>query len=266
MNNLKDIQALVDNYCCKQTPNLESAIRTCTKSENVLLQKTTSYFFSKSGKYFRALLTLLSCEVVGRQPVDVMDAACAIELVHSSSLIFDDLPCMDNSDTRRGQMSLHKRFSEAEAILTALFFLNKSYELILKHKNYSQKSMQILNECIGETGLIVGQLMDLRGNYNLNVVNQYKTVPLIRAAVQLGACTGLPTENEENAMIKYAELSGMAFQVRDDIIDGREPTSSQEKANTYAYEASKEIRSAFGNSTTALTLAGMAIYASERNE
>src|SRR5204863_4859069 len=83
------------------------------------------------GKRFRPVLTLVCCEAVGGQPQDALAAACAIELVHGSSLILDDLPCMDNALLRRGQPALHLQYGEAVAILTSIFFLNKAYEAAL---------------------------------------------------------------------------------------------------------------------------------------
>lgn len=257
--------AYVEDYYYRRINYIENRIISKIPPTNTVLWKAISYFFSKKGKYFRPLLTLLSCEVISGQYENAIEAACAVELIHSSSLIFDDLPCMDNAEMRRGQVCLHRKYGEAVAILTAIYFLNKAYESVLfQKKEYGYRFLQVLTDCIGDNGMVVGQVMDLQGDYNNKMVRKLKTASLIKAAIQLGSYIGRATEKEENAMLKFAEQLGIVFQLRDDVMDGEQNLYVQKEAESIIYEAAKEICLTLGVSKATLTLASMGLYAVKR--
>src|SRR6201999_960594 len=116
-------------------------------------------------KRLRPILTILGAELVGGKAESVLPASVAVEFVHTSSLIFDDLPCMDNANKRRGKTSLHEKFGEGLAILVALGFLNASYGLVfVNHHGLPERAMQAhaeIVECVGAAGMIGGQAVDL---------------------------------------------------------------------------------------------------------
>lgn len=262
---LDELILYLKDYCHDRMGYFENRLISTIPKEESTLQKAVSYYFVNKGKRVRPLLTLLSCEVVGGYFDDAIEAACAVELIHASSLIFDDLPCMDNAETRRGKLTMHKRFGEAVAVLTAIYFLNKSYEIALNLGEYSNRIIQTFTEYIGEKGMVIGQIMDIEQNGNYKTVNKLKTGSLIKLAVLSGACMGDVTKAEERVLINYAEKVGIVYQLRDDVIDGKIPKASQQEANALAYQAAQEICSAFDNSKAAYALAGMALYAVNRD-
>lgn len=262
----KEFLIAMEDYRRSREHLIEDRLRSKLPAGDTVLQEATSYFLSCRGKLYRPLLTLLACEVVGGRYPDAIEAACAVELVHSSSLILDDLPCMDDSDTRRGQASLHKQYGEAVAILAAIYFLNMAYETALKTGEHSNRALSILTQCIGgKNGMIEGQIMDITRGYSQAAVRDSKTGSLIIAAIQLGTCIGRATATDELALLAYAERLGTAFQLRDDVMDGMASHAGQREATAVAYRAADDICQAFDASAAALALAGMAIYAVERN-
>ena len=186
------------------------------------------YSLLGGGKRLRGVLCLTGGLLAGGAEKDVMPFACAMEMIHTYSLVHDDLPAMDNDDMRRGKLTCHKKFDEATAILAGDALLNGAFELMLKSKGRESdtlKAMEIIAEASGTEGMIGGQTVDLMCEGKeiskdlLLYLHRHKTGALISAALLSGyvACGG---KNEGTAVLReYAEKIGLAFQVVDDILD-----------------------------------------------
>ena len=160
-----------------------------------------------------------------------MAAAVAGEFIHTSSLIFDDLPCMDNSSERRGKTSLHEKFGEGLAILVALGFLNASYGLVfVNHISLPERAMLAhaeLVECIGASGMLGGQSVDLAlakgagesSNLEFESVRNLKTSALMRLSLRVGAILAGASHLDLATLSRFSELLGDAYQLSDDLID-----------------------------------------------
>ncbi len=175
------------------------------------------------GKRLRPILTLVGAELCGGYAAEAMHSAVAVEFVHSSSLIFDDLPCMDDSPERRGKAALHVEYGEAMAVLVAIGFLNSAYRLVtLDHEGSPATAMLAIDElvdCIGPSGMIGGQALDLTSPDSPASVVNLKTSSLIRLALRLGAINAGASADELTALSHFAELLGDAYQTSDDLID-----------------------------------------------
>lgn len=182
------------------------------------------------GKRIRPILTLAACEAVGGKEKNAMSAACAIELIHSYSLIHDDLPCMDDDDLRRGKPSCHKKFGEALALLAGDALLTLAFQVLSSQdpKN-SKRNLEIsrhLAEAAGSTGMIGGQVADIEAQSKevdlpiLEYINTHKTGALIAVSLRCGALAGGGTTKEVQALTRYGRYAGLLFQIVDDILDG----------------------------------------------
>lgn len=186
------------------------------------------YSLLLGGKRIRPVMTLAFCQLCGGDAELALPFACAVEMVHTYSLIHDDLPCMDDDDLRRGKPANHKVYGEAMALLAGDGLLAKAFETALAFSGPAADAVRgakILAQCAGAAGMVGGQCIDLNSegqDVDLNLLaemDQGKTVALISAACQMGcAAAGAGEEALENAR-RYAEGVGMAFQIRDDILD-----------------------------------------------
>ncbi|MBI4852526.1 MAG: polyprenyl synthetase family protein [Acidobacteria bacterium] len=221
-------------------PKIETQLKEELPSNNAdpIWQKAVTSAIFNGGKRTRPFLTILGWQTVAKnssiQEEMVLRIAVAIELIHSSSLIFDDLPCMDNATIRRGNQALHLEFGEDKAILVALSLLLKGIEIVIKTLNSLEPGNQAqslvidLMHSLGERGLICGQWFDLSAkqsitsqekNNALAPLRNLKTMPLIRFALLSGAVLGKATEEQKNVLAKFAELIGEAYQQIDDLLD-----------------------------------------------
>lgn len=193
------------------------------------LFEAARYSLLSSAKRLRPLLTLAVAETYGVSSKEAVNAACALELIHTYSLIHDDLPCMDDDDFRRGRPTLHKVFGESTALLAGDYLLTRAFEVIAKDPHLTSDKkvelIQILSERSGGDGMIGGQVMDLEAEKVspplslLEVIHAKKTGCMILAAVEFGACmAGAPAE-ERAHLEAYAKEVGIAFQIIDDVLD-----------------------------------------------
>ncbi len=196
-----------------------------TKPEEI--HQAMRYSVLAGGKRLRPVLALAAAELGGLQPEMILPAACALEFLHTYSLIHDDLPAMDNDDFRRGMPTCHKKFGEALAILAGDALLTKAFELLTWGNFPAELKMQVLREvaeAAGSQGLIGGQAADIRteqeiSEANLLYIHQHKTGELLTVAVRTGAVlSGLQGAKLE-ALTAYARYLGLAFQITDDILD-----------------------------------------------
>jgi geranylgeranyl diphosphate synthase type II len=201
------------------------------------LEKSVRYVLEGPGKRVRAAIVLWCCELVGGQVNhDAEIAAAAIEMVHTYSLIHDDLPAMDDDDYRRGRLTCHKKFGEATAILTGDALLTLAFELLAKEIDKPAVAVRLIGElaeAAGPAGMVAGQMADLKAaNRNatreaLNRIHTNKTAKMFRcAAVMGGICgsTSLTTggganEKQLKCLREYGLKVGLGFQIADDILD-----------------------------------------------
>lgn len=181
------------------------------------------------GKRVRPLLTLLTAAEFGTDPRAVLDAACAVEMVHTASLVLDDLPCMDNASTRRGVPSTHVAFGEATALLASIALLTRAFGVIARMDTVSPAALigltAILSHAAGANGLAAGQERDLHDRNPLdpldkiNMINDQKTGALFTAALQMGGRCASANDALMVALAMTGGEIGRAFQAFDDVID-----------------------------------------------
>ena len=197
-----------------------------------LFNQAVHYAAFPGGKRMRPLFTLLAVKTVGGDPEKALPVACAIEYLHTCSLIFDDMPAMDNARERRGRAPTHKVFGEGVAILAGLAFLNQGYALAGKihcPDNQKDKVRRVIGEmvaCIGPSGMIGGQFLDLRlrsiDDEQLRTVSYLKTTGLMRLMLTAGAIAVGADNSQINALAAFGEDLGEAYQILDDIGDESE--------------------------------------------
>lgn len=195
------------------------------------LSESVSYSFSNGGKRFRPVLSLSVCEMLGGSFSNVLPYAMAVEMVHTYSLIHDDLPCMDNDDIRRNQPTNHKVYGETVALLAGDTLLTEAFKMAAKSEAKPENLVQLIGllaNLSGINGMVGGQAMDLYPiNRELEIneileIHKCKTGALISAA-SLGAAMILDVDFPLFEKIKkYSEHLGLAFQVKDDLLDADE--------------------------------------------
>lgn len=194
-----------------------------------LIHESMRYSLIGGGKRIRPVLALASAEAVGGKPEVVVQAAAALELIHTYSLIHDDLPAMDNDDYRRGRLSNHKVFGEAQAILAGDALLTYAFEL-LGNLEYPQpeRLLRVIAEvaaAAGKDGMVGGQVLDLAGEgktltlAEIEEIHKAKTGAILTVSARLGGILGGGSEAEIKALTDYAQALGLAFQIKDDILD-----------------------------------------------
>lgn len=187
--------------------------------------KAMDYSLSSGGKRIRPVIAIFAAKSLGAGSESVMPYAAAIELIHTYSLIHDDLPCMDNDDLRRGRPTNHKVFGEATAVLAGDALLNFAFETALMADTEPEKKialLKIIARSAGLYGMIGGQILDMEGEKRklaadeIRLMQKLKTGALIKAAAAIGAVAA--GERKEFFDV-YAENLGLAFQLKDDILD-----------------------------------------------
>ncbi|HEX8473879.1 MAG TPA: polyprenyl synthetase family protein [Pyrinomonadaceae bacterium] len=204
------------------------------------------YALFPGGKRLRPVLTLLGAELVGGASDAALRAATAVEYVHTSSLIFDDLPCMDDASERRGRLCLHRRYDEGLAVLVALALMNASYGLVFDDERTKPEraiaAHAELVACIGTDGMVTGQTIDLSDGASrdgFDAMRNLKTSALMRLSVRLGAILSGAHAQQLAALSRFAELLGEAYQISDDVIDLAEDAAlagSSARLSTLAFE------------------------------
>lgn len=193
------------------------------------LRKALQYTLSAPGKRIRPALVLWCCELVaGRDNADARLAAAAIEMVHTYSLIHDDLPAMDDDDLRRGRPTCHKAFDEATAILAGDGLLTLAFEVLadgVRDPKLAVNLVRELAQAAGPAGMIAGQIADLKAEHTVGTVEalEYihinKTAKMFRCATLMGALCGGADAGQLDALGRYGLKIGLGFQIADDILD-----------------------------------------------
>lgn len=238
-----------------------------------ILQESMAYSVFSGGKRIRPALCMAACELCGGDAQDAAYAAGALEMIHTYSLIHDDLPAMDNDDMRRGKPSNHKAFGEANAILAGDGLLSLAFYAL----SLCPHSDALSAIAKGAFEMVMGQSLDVNSGGDESLLRQlqdYKTGALFRAAVSSGAaCAGASAQQRE-ALVRFANAYGMLFQITDDILDCEGEASvlgktvgkdvqegkttfatvyglerAKEYAKTYAHEAREAVLSVGGDAT-----------------
>lgn len=242
-NELKERIKVIDEALCEYLPEKDNP--------QGIIYKAMRYSVFAGGKRLRPILMTEVCKMCGGRIEDVMPFACAMEMIHTYSLIHDDLPAMDNDDLRRGLPTNHVKFGEATAILAGDALLNKAFETSAKYGSKAPNAMRalsVLADSSGTEGMIGGQIVDMESEgkeidaSRLRYIHLLKTGAIIRSSCVIGAVTANADEKEISAVDEFASNLGVAFQIRDDMLDvtGDEkslgkPIGSDEKSekNTY---------------------------------
>lgn len=245
-----EYKALIDEHLMDFIPNIDN--------KSISLYESMKYSLTAGGKRVRPVLLLAACEFAGGNVKEAVPYACAVEYIHTYSLIHDDLPAMDNDDLRRGLPTNHKVYGEALAMLAGDGLLNCAFEAITKDMllyldspDKIKKRIKAANEIAkgaGCRGMIAGQVSDIEAenapasNELLEYIHLNKTGALFTAAIKAGLYLGNGTHEMINDFTKYGENLGLAFQIADDILDvvgtteelGKEAGSDEKQhKNTY---------------------------------
>jgi len=225
------------------------------------LAEAVAYLAKHPGKQLRSRLTLLCAELVARESLESAVAAGeAIELLHTYSLVHDDLPAMDDDDLRRGHPTLHCAFDEATAILTGDGLQAAAFEHLADIESLSDKQridlIKVVSRAVGFNGMVGGQALDLAAEHQsleadgLQMIHRLKTGALIAASAEAGAICASASTAEREALVQFATAIGLAFQVTDDVLDVTGDSASLGKT------AGKDVKAEKSTYVSALGLAG----------
>ncbi|MCO5563600.1 hypothetical protein L7F22_017247 [Adiantum nelumboides] len=241
------------------------------------LHDSMRYSLLAGGKRVRPILCLAACELVGGHEDAAMACACAMEMIHTLSLVHDDLPCMDNDDMRRGRSATHKRFGEDVAVRTGVALFGLAVEQIVRSGSERgvspQRVVRVLEEVtrsVGSRGMVGGQIVDLdysEGSGSgaqldldvLTYIHTHKTAVLLECAVVAGAIVGGASDKDIEALRRYAETTGLLFQVVDDILDVTQCSAQLGKT------AGKDLRSSKATFPKLMGLQQARLYADTLN-
>ncbi|HZS05042.1 MAG TPA: polyprenyl synthetase family protein [Blastocatellia bacterium] len=224
----------LSNFIADYRPAIETALEAhlplSTRCETGRLNEALRYAVFPGGKRWRPMFTLLGALLVGGAVKRALPAACAVEFLHTSSLILDDLPVMDDAELRRGRAALHVAYGEGMALLASLALLNQSYSLLACAARDGADAIAAsrliceATRCIGSNGMIGGQVADIemrstRAGAEALASRNLKTTALTRLMMTSGAIAVGAAENEIAALAHFGESLGAAYQVYDDVLD-----------------------------------------------
>ena len=230
-----------NSWLKNKTSDIENYIKNIIVEANNpqgVIYEAMNYSLLSGGKRLRPVLLLASYEMFNDDLTDAIPFACSMEMIHTYSLVHDDLPAMDNDDYRRGKLSNHKKYGEAMGILAGDSLLNKAFEtgiaacLSLYDKVRGLEALGIIAKASGAEGMIGGQVIDMSGTEkiksleNLKHMYSLKTGAIIKSSILAGAVLGGADETELRLLEIFADKIGLAFQIEDDILD---VTSTLEK-------------------------------------
>ncbi|ABL00011.1 polyprenyl synthetase family protein [Pelobacter propionicus] len=227
-----DLKAYLKEQCARVDAALDSYLPRETELPHSL-HKAMRYSVFAGGKRVRPILMLAACQAVGGDTEVAIPAACAMEMIHTYSLIHDDLPAMDDDDFRRGNPTNHKVFGEAVAILAGDALLTEAFKLLSNPACAagvpSEARLAVIHQiasCAGSHGMVGGQVVDMESEGKSDIdlptvqyIHTHKTGALIKAAVVAGALLGGADREKLAAITRYGSAAGLAFQIADDILD-----------------------------------------------
>jgi geranylgeranyl diphosphate synthase, type II len=223
----------IDDYIAHQQKRVEAALDRWVPPESqdpTTIHRAMRYSLFAGGKRIRPLLAIAAAEAVSDAPLGIESAACSLELIHTYSLIHDDLPALDNDDLRRGRPTCHKVFGDAMAILAGDALLTLAFEVLAKLEDIdAERRVRLVAELATASGtvggMIAGQVNDLEGEgkfpaaHLLESIHRAKTGALLRASVRMGAIYAGAAGRQLAALSSYGEHIGLAFQIVDDVLD-----------------------------------------------
>ena len=228
-----ELNAYLDQQVARVDQALDIFLPDEVKMPHVL-HKAMRYSIFAGGKRIRPILMLAACEAVNTSSDVAIPAACSMEMIHTYSLIHDDLPAMDDDDFRRGRPTSHKIFGEANAILAGDALLTQAFRLLSSPVAGSDVSPEVQLRVVntialaaGSAGMVGGQIVDMESEGagfeidlpTLEYIHTHKTGALIKASIEVGALLGGAAVQDFKALSRYGELAGLAFQIADDILD-----------------------------------------------
>ena len=225
----------LEEYMRKRREEIDRCLDQLLPSEETVpaeIHRAMRYSIFAGGKRLRPILTVASGDAFDAPSGMLYPVACALEMIHTYSLIHDDLPAMDNDDLRRGVPTCHKVFGEAMAILAGDALLTRAFEVIATlpvTAEFQQRKVEVIAEIATAAGtvnaLIGGQVVDILSEgkqitpETLDYIHNAKTGAMIRAAIRVGAIIGGASASELKAITRYGEAAGLAFQITDDLLD-----------------------------------------------
>ncbi|PLX94094.1 MAG: polyprenyl synthetase [Desulfuromonas sp.] len=224
------------HYLNSQRQRVEQALEQVLPAKDhhpTSLHEAMHYSVFAGGKRIRPILMMAACEAVGGDVEQVLPAACAMEMIHTYSLIHDDLPAMDDDDFRRGNPTNHKVYGEATAILAGDALLTEAFVLLSAPANTPQlkadtqrEIIQLIARAAGAAGMVGGQVVDMEAEgmeqpdlATVDYIHAHKTGALILASIRAGALLGGADTEAYEALSRFGKLAGLAFQIADDILD-----------------------------------------------
>lgn len=229
-HSISEITSLFDKHYQDLIRNYKLNGSRCRVNEAI------AYVLEGEGKRVRPTLCLLTSSALGADPGSAISSALALEMIHTYSLVHDDLPCMDDDDLRRGRATAHKKFDEATAVLAGDGLLTDAFRILTEHNNPlkdSQKLAQVLllSKASGSLGMVLGQSLDmahtggsLTDKETLDQIHISKTGELLGAAMGLGAIAAGSSSQTYEAFYNAGKDIGLAFQILDDLLDGSDST------------------------------------------
>ena len=242
----------LDQYMAHQQKRVDEALDRWLPNEcedPSVIHRAMRYSLFAGGKRIRPLLAVAAAEAVADSPSGIDDAACSLELIHTYSLIHDDLPALDNDDLRRGRPTCHKVFGDAIAILAGDALLTLAFEVLARLEQIDAHRRIRLVEDVARAsgtvgGLLGGQVNDIQGEGKpptpqlLESIHRAKTGALLRTSVRLGAIYAGATRDQLDALTRFGEHTGLAFQIVDDVLDVEQ--SSEKLGKTAGKDAQQQ--------------------------
>ena len=223
----------MNDYFKQQTARVDEWLDRLLPAESespATIHQAMRYSIFAGGKRLRPILAIAAGAIFDAPERELLPAACALEMIHTYSLIHDDLPCMDDDDLRRGRPTLHRAFDEATALLAGDALLTLAFELLADPQTHAEPQMRTLliaalARAAGAQGMVAGQVADMAGQeigsdlIAVTRMNRLKTGALFSFSVEAGALIGCAADAERQALTRYAHDVGLAFQMVDDLLD-----------------------------------------------
>ncbi|HZI18518.1 MAG TPA: polyprenyl synthetase family protein [Pyrinomonadaceae bacterium] len=228
---VKEAAEGLSGYLLRERGAIDDALRACLPTSSLAdarrLNEAVEYAVFPGGKRLRPALALLASNLAGAARAQSLRVACAVEFLHSSSLVLDDLPAMDDADMRRSRRALHLVFGEGAAVLASVALLNRAYELLAAAARGRGAAAALVAEaarCVGADGMVGGQAVDLEARAGAAgpdalACRDLKTVALMRLMMTAGALARGAPEEDASALADFGECFGRAYQVCDDLLD-----------------------------------------------
>jgi len=257
----------INLYLAERKKRVEAKLFACLPIEGTRpaeLSEAMRHAVISGGKRLRPILCLAAAEAAGGKAEDAIHAACAVELLHTYTLVHDDLPCMDNDTLRRGQPTVWAKYGEAMAVLVGDALQTLAFETLAQTPcpSVTPRLVIELAKAAGAAGVIAGQVEDIAfaGGPTPDIIEyvfQHKTADLFRAAIRLGAIAGGASDHDLQQLSIYGNNLGIAFQIIDDLLDARQANADDKPELTCLAVMSEEEARAYAEKTTGKACAAL---------